>query len=91
MQQQHHQPRSVTRPGVFQHLPVTGGVAERGVGPAADYQVDALGFTGVVVVQQEFGPLGENRPAALVIAVISITKRYFTSLFSMRSYASLIS
>lgn len=69
VQHQHREPRAVAGLGIFQHLPVAGRVAERGIGPAPDHQMDALRLAGVVVVQQQLGFLGKKRQAALVIAV----------------------
>jgi hypothetical protein len=36
--------RFVADLGLFQHLPITGRVAERRIRPAADHKVDALGL-----------------------------------------------
>ena len=50
VEDQHRESRAVAGFGVFQHLAVTGRVAECGIGPASDHQVDALRLAGVVVV-----------------------------------------
>ena len=42
----------------------------RGVGTAADHQMNALGLAGVVVVQQELRFLCEKRLAVLGVAVL---------------------
>ena len=52
VQYEHREALAVASLGVLQHLPVTGGVAERGIGPAPDHQVDTLGLAGIVVIQQ---------------------------------------
>src|SRR5271168_282589 len=69
VQDDHRESRAVAGLRVFQHLPVAGRVAERGIRPASDHQVDALWFARVVVVEQQFWLLGKHRPAILVIAV----------------------
>ena len=69
VQHQHCEPRPIARFGVFQHLSVAGRIAESGIGPKPDHEVDALGFAGVVVVEQQLGVLGQERFAVLVIAV----------------------
>jgi hypothetical protein len=69
VQDQQRQPGTIARLGVFQHLPVAGRIAERNDRAAADHHVNALGLTRIVVVQQQLWLLGENRLAALVIAV----------------------
>ena len=40
---------------------------------AADHQVDAFGFAGVVVVEQQLGFFGEHGFAVLVIAILGAT------------------
>jgi hypothetical protein len=50
---------------LFQHLPIAVRVAERGVRPTPDYEVDALGFAGLVVVQQQLGFLGQEWSATI--------------------------
>src|SRR4030095_2398436 len=70
VQDEHRQPGAVAGLGVLQHLLVTGRVAKRGPGPAPDHQVDALGFAGLVVVQNQPRLLGQERLAALVVAVL---------------------
>src|SRR5262249_58312249 len=57
------------RLGVLEHLPVTGRVAERRVGAAANHQVDALGLAGIVVVEQQFGLFNQDRLPVLVVVV----------------------
>jgi hypothetical protein len=47
---QHGEPLAFTGHRVFQHLSITGGIAERGVWPASDHQVDAFGLPSIVVV-----------------------------------------
>src|SRR5271168_2844361 len=42
MQHQHHQPRTVARSGVFQHLSVPGRVTERCVGTPTNLQMNVL-------------------------------------------------
>jgi hypothetical protein len=37
---------------VFEHLAITGRVAESHAGPPANHQVDALGLAGIIVVEQ---------------------------------------
>jgi hypothetical protein len=61
--------RAIAVPNVFQYLPVAGRVAERGIRPAADHQVNALGLAGVVVVQEQLRFLGQERLAILGIAI----------------------
>jgi hypothetical protein len=63
VQQQHLEPGAGAGRGPLQHLPVAGGVAERGIGPTADHQVNAFGLAGVVVVQQQLRLLGQVRLA----------------------------
>jgi hypothetical protein len=55
---------------VFEHLPVTGRIAERRVRSAADHQVDAFRLAGVVVVEQKLGFFSEDRPTILVVAIL---------------------
>src|SRR6185436_6306722 len=69
VQHQHHESCSVARARVLEHLTVPGGIAKGRVGPPADHQVNPLGLPGVVVVEEEPGLLGEEGPAALVVAV----------------------
>src|SRR5271165_4411548 len=69
VEDQHREPRALPGLSVFQHLLVTGRVAERGR-PAADYEVDALRLAGVVVVEQELGLLGQERLAVLFVAIL---------------------
>jgi hypothetical protein len=38
--------------GRYEHLPVTGRIAESRNRPSADHQMDAFGLTGIVVVEQ---------------------------------------
>jgi len=69
VQYQHHEPHAVAGLGVLPHLPIAGRIAERGVGPAGRSSGGCLRLAGVVVVQQQLRPFGENRPTVLVIAV----------------------
>ena len=49
VQHQHREARAVARAGPLQHLAIAVGVAERGVRPLADEQVDADRLAGLVV------------------------------------------
>ena len=68
VQHQHHQPRAVAGAGIFQHLAVAVGVAERRVRAPADHQMNALGLAGLVVVEEQLRLLGQERLAVLVVA-----------------------
>lgn len=57
--------------GVLQHLLVTGGIAEGGVGLTADQQVNVLWLTRIVVVEQHLGQFGQLGFAAFVVAIFS--------------------
>ena len=75
MQDEHRETRPVAGLGVLQHLPVTGGVAERRVRAAADHEVDSLGLPGVVVVEEQLRLLGQERLAVLAVAVLRSQRR----------------
>ena len=51
---------AVAGSSIFQHLPVPGRIAERRARPASDFQMNALGLAGIVVVQQQLGSLVRN-------------------------------
>jgi hypothetical protein len=44
VQHEHHQPRTVARPRVLQHLPIPSRVGERRIGTPTNHQVNALGL-----------------------------------------------
>ena len=69
VQHQHHQSCAVAGPGVFQHLPVSGGVAERRMRTPADREVNTLRLAGIVVIEQEFWIFGQERLAVFIVAV----------------------
>src|SRR5262249_47201958 len=48
VEDEHFEPRTVTGPGVFQHLLIAGRVAKRGNRTTPDHQVNALRLTGVI-------------------------------------------
>jgi hypothetical protein len=58
VQHNHRQPCTIAGSGVLQHLPIAGRVAERRVGSAADRQVDAFRFAGIVVVEEKLWVFG---------------------------------
>src|SRR5215469_15416838 len=58
---EHFESRTVTGPGVFQHLLIAGRVAKRGNRTTPDHQVNALRLTGVIVVEEELRVLGQDR------------------------------
>src|SRR5258707_6510223 len=68
MKHQHLQPRSSASGGPLKHLLVTNRVSERGVGPSANHQVDALRLPSVVVVEQQPWLLRQERLAIFVVA-----------------------
>lgn len=70
MKDEHAEPCAVARLGIFQHLSVADRIAERSDGPPADHQVNAFGFAGIVVIEQQLGLLGDHWLAVLVIAII---------------------
>ena len=65
VEHQHHQPRAVAGAGPLEHLAVAVGVAERGVGPLADEQVDADRLAGLVVDEEQLGLAHQHRLAVL--------------------------
>src|SRR6516225_5825774 len=77
VEQEHHQPSAVARPRVLQHLSVTGRVAKRCTRATADLQVNALRFTGVVVVQKKLWFFGQKRLTVLAIAVLRAAGRAY--------------
>src|SRR4029077_8307138 len=66
---QHAKSRTAAGFGVFEHLLIAGRVAKRRIGTAADHQVNALGFAGVIVIQKHLRLLGQERLAILVITI----------------------
>ena len=66
VEDEHFEPRTVTGPGVFQHLLIAGRVAKRGNRTTPDHQVNALRLTGVIVVEEELRVLGQDRLAVFV-------------------------
>ena len=69
MENEHFQSLAATGPRVFQHLSVTGGVAEGGMRALADHEVNTLGLTGIVVVKEELRVFDQERLAVLLIAI----------------------
>src|SRR5262249_53050862 len=65
---QHHQPRAIAGVGVLEHLPVAVRIAKGRARPTANHQMDALGLASLVVIQEKFRLLREERHAVLVIA-----------------------
>src|SRR4029078_13271029 len=53
VEDKHFEVRAVAGCGVFEHLAVAGGVAERGMRALADHEVNALGLAGIVVIKEE--------------------------------------
>ena len=66
----HGKPCAVAGLGVFEHLAVTGRVAKGRMRPPAEHQMDAFGFAGIVVVEEQLGLLGQERLAILLVAVL---------------------
>ena len=60
VQYEHRKRRAVAGFRCIRAFGGPGGVAERGERPAADHQVDALGLSGVVVVEQKLGFLDQD-------------------------------
>jgi hypothetical protein len=53
MHHQHRKARTVACLGVFQHLPVAGGVAERDNRAPADHHMNAFWLACVIIIQKE--------------------------------------
>ena len=71
---QQHEPRAVARLRVFQHLFVAVRVAECSDRTPSDYEMDSFGLTGLVVIEEQLGLLGEDRFAVLVVAELHCTR-----------------
>src|SRR6266700_5372392 len=69
VQHEHRNPSAVARFGVFEHLLVAGGIAERSERPSTDHQVNALRLTGIIIIQKHLRLLGQERLAILVVAI----------------------
>ena len=60
MMDQHHQPCAAIRLRPFQHLLITGRIAERCDRPPADEEMNAFRFTGFVVDQEYLRQLDQS-------------------------------
>src|SRR5262249_14382073 len=65
---QHHQPRAIAGARVLEHLPVAVRIAKGRARSTANHQMNALGLARLVIVQEQFRLLREERLAVLVIA-----------------------
>jgi hypothetical protein len=68
-QNKHHQPRPGTRLRPFQHLSVASGVAEGGVWPLANEEVNPYGLAGTIVVEEHLWLTHEHCLAARVVVL----------------------
>src|SRR5579863_7779387 len=63
VQDEHREPDALAGLGILEHLPIAGRIAEGELRPAPDYEMDAFGLAGVVVVDEELRLLDEDRTA----------------------------
>src|ERR1041385_4018838 len=75
MQHEHHQSRTFTCAGVFEHLSVTVRIAKRGARTASNHQVNALGLPSLIVVQEQLRLFGQERLAVFMVAEFRSTGR----------------
>src|SRR5882757_1917491 len=74
VQDEHRESGTAAGLSVFEHLLVAAGIAKSRVRPAADHQVNAFGFAGIVIVEQHFRFLGQERFAVLVVTILCLAR-----------------